>query len=408
MNMSTQKLFQEIDLPAPKVLEADTFHVLYPIPVQGERPYTFTLRVEYPGMTSEQWIEPQLVIKGVSASTPIPGKQGDSVNGFVDFILTESIVSLMINSEAWISYIVSEGAVSVPSQQMLELTVQRMLDTDLPFPEILDAEGTVLDLKKVSGPVKCKIPPMAYLRAGHVFWMRVEGQDEDLNPIYYYVAESRVVTQVEEEEGITLFIDRDWLSLCRDFSAITLIPEVNYQGNKDHNQAAELRRQTWQLLQLSYHDEINEDFETLPVGFIQAGQSIATDLITCNFLSGAGRLGGMTFGGLPGMREGKCLVLCYLESPVTPEQHVRIELKQAVVRLKFSFTSLYRGSTIVFFNSAGDVEDTVVLPHGKPPEEAYGNHFWVDVTAKITGQISAFEFTVSDYSFIDNLDMWIK
>ncbi len=395
------------ELPMPILREANTYHVLYPIPDVGVRPYMHTLRVAYPNMAQDQWIEPQILVKGLNIAIPIPGKPGDSQAGFVDFSLDEPTVGFIVGSQAWVNYLVSEGGASV-SSQVLELTVQSLESKDLLAPEIFGANGQTLDLNKISGKVKCRIPSMPYLSTNKVLWVRVEGQDENLHPITHYPLQSHEVTPEEAEQGIDFEIDREWLSGCKDYTAITVIPECNYQGAIDHNSAVELRRETWQLRQLAFSEQREIEFESLGAEFIEEKQEIVSREIVLRFLSGVGKAGVASFGPVPGMRDGKSIVFCYLSSYINPPQHLRIELKQPVVRIRFAFTSLFRGANIVFFNPGGGVEASVDLPHGLPHEESTGNNYWVDVTATSSESISAFEVNVSDYSFIDKLMTWIK
>lgn len=156
--------------PAPTVIEASGGNLLYPIPSIGVRPWVFTLEVKYPDMESGQQIKVTLVSEGVK-DLSLPMKWGDSVKGFVHFELPEAVIGLYLDSQVYISYTVTLDNVSVLSQT-LPLTVQRILDKDLPLPHMPQSQGNVLDLREIRGPIHCRLGSPPLCGSGYAYVVR--------------------------------------------------------------------------------------------------------------------------------------------------------------------------------------------------------------------------------------------
>ncbi|MBF6028673.1 hypothetical protein ICY20_13095 [Pseudomonas sp. P115] len=384
--------------PAPTVLEAIGGNQLYPIPSSGARPWVFTLEVKYPDMKDDHRIDVTLVGEGLE-DFPLPEKWGDSAKGFVHFDLTEAIIGRYVDSDAYISYTVTSGPVSVASQT-LALTVQRILDKDLPMPEMPQAVGHVLDLREIRGPIRCHLGALPYAAVGMRLWFDIEGLDVDANPIVYHVIQGRALTAQEVTEGITEVIDRDFLHLFDDYSGMTLIYYLSYKGAADKNVATELRRDTYQIRQIQQLRLETEDFDAAPSQCITIGSSVTVNKITVELLPGShGTAAIEGFGSVhPGMRVGQCIAMCRGIHSDVDQQKFLITFAEPLTRLKFAITWVHFYLRCELFDEQQNMIDDLELTGW--------SNVWADFSSD--AGIKTMVVHARDYSFLDFFSMWVK
>lgn len=384
--------------PAPTVLEAIGGNQLYPIPSVGVRPWVFTVEVNYPDMEDSHKIEVVIRAEGRNDLT-LPVKWGDSVNGFVHFELTEAIIGPLIDSDVYINYSVTSGNVSI-SSQTLALTVQRILDKDLPVPHMPQAQGNVLDLREIRGPVRCTLGALPYAAVGMRVWFDIEGLDIDSKPILHHVIQGRALTAQEVAGGITEIIDRDFLHLFADYSGMTLIFYINYKGVNDKNLATEIRRDTYQIRQVQQLRLETENFDTVPVQLMSAGGSVRGNSITVELLPGSNGTAGIEgyMAVMPGMRVGRSIAMCRNIHSDVDQQKLLITFAEPLTRVKFAITWVHFYWRVELYDEQNNLVDDLTLTSW--------SNVWADFSAD--AGIKTMLVHVRDHSFLDFFSMWIK
>jgi hypothetical protein len=383
--------------PAPTVLEAIGGVQLYPIPAVGERPWNFTLEVKYPGMADAHEIVVTIAGEGLDDVT-LPPRWGDSTTGYVHFPLTEDIIGPRIDSDVYITYTVISGNVSVVSLT-LELTIQRILDKDLPLPLMPQAKENVLDLREIREHVLVNIDALPYAQVGMRIWLDIEGLDIDSKPILYHVIQGRPLTAQEVVSGITEVIDRDFLHLFQDYSGLTYICYMSYKGSPDKNLATELRRYTYQIRQIEQLRLETEDFEAAPVQLVTAGGQIICNSLTIDLLPNSnGEAGIDWFSSKPGMRFGNSIVLCKDIHSNIDQQQMLITFANPLTRLKFAITWVHFYLRCELFDEQDNLIDDLELTGW--------SNVWADFSSA-TG-IKSMRVHARDYSFLDFFSMWVR
>ena len=386
---------------APSVPDANSGNVLYPI-LDTPAPYSYALEVRYDGMEEDQFIEPQLFVQGVAHPILIDGKFGDAAAGVVEFFITEEQMSWCIDKDVVINYKVTNGTVSVVSDD-LNLTVQRMLDKDIPMPNLPQADAqNNLDLREIRGPVIFNQPMFTFARPEMIVWCYMEGLDINGDTFIYQLIQGRILTAEEIAGGnILAVIDRDELARCQDYSAITLITWIDFQANNDWNGATELKRSTYRIRQIDSELVIDEAFEGVPLQLISQNETLSLPTMTVSLQAGTPHQAGIErFPTVePGMRSGQSLAICRGVHGSVPAQEVNIELTDKVVRIKFAITWVQLSFVVDLYDDAGNRLDSLTLGSGDLK-------VWADFSAN--SGIKLLKIRAEDYCFIDNVRMWIK
>lgn len=401
-SFSSNSIFNLLSQPlAPKLPAANSGNVLYPV-LSTPRPYNYKLEVGYPEMANDQFIEPEIWVGGLAAPIPIAGKFGDATTKKVEFDIPEALMSWCIDQDVIINYRVTSGGVSAKSDD-LNLTVQRMLDRDVPEPSLPQADAQKnLDLREIRGTVTFTQPIFAFARPGMYVWCYMEGLDLSGNVFYHQLIQGRLLLAKEITDGyIGTVIDRDELARCQDYSAITLITWISFQAINDWSHATELKRSTYRIRQIDALSVLDEDFETAPLQLIGQSQSFSLPTMTVSLPSGTPHLAGIdTYAqSIPYMRAGRSLAICRNVHGSVPPQQVVITLPQSVVRIKFAITWVQIACVINLYDQANNLIDSLTL-------SSADFQLWADFSA--SAGITRMEINASDYCFIDFVRMWIK
>lgn len=386
---------------APSVPDANSGNVLYPI-LDTPAPYSYALEVRYDGMADDQFIEPQLLVQGVEHPILLEGKYGDAAAGVVVFFITAEQMSWCIDNDLICNYTVTSETVWVVSDD-LNLTVQRLLDGDVPMPILPQADyQNNLDLREIRGPVIFRQPIFEFARPGMFVWCYMEGLDINSNLFTTQLIQGRVLTAEEITDGyISTVIDRDELARCQDYSAITLITWVSFQSVNDWNDATELKRSTYRIRQIDALSVLTEDFENAPLQLIAENESFTLPTMEVSLAAGSPHKAGITTYGwsIPDMRSGRSLAMCVNIQHSVPPQKVVIKLPNSVVRIKFAVTWVQIDCLINLYDNADNLIDCLTLGNSN-------FQLWADFSASVG--ISRIEVSASDHCFIDYVWMWIK
>ena len=383
--------------PAPTVAQAMNGNLLYPI-LSAAKPWIYELRVKYPEIDDDHIIEVTIAGEGVEDILLDP-KHGDKANGFVVFELTEAMIALFIDGDAYITYWVTSGSVSVQSITLV-LTVQRIKDADQPIPAMPQAQGKVLDLREIRELIRCTVDAIPFASTNMRVWLYLEGVDGSSQPITHHVLQGEKLEKNQVINGLDVTIDRDFLHLFLDYAGLTLVILVSYKGINDKNLATELRRDTYQIRQIQQARYEEQDFEMEPVSLISAGGSITVNHMKIDLLSGSNGVAGIDtyMAMLPGMRVGKSIAVCKNIHSNVDQQQILITFNDSLTRLRFAITWVHFYLRAELFDDQGNLIDDLTLTQW--------SNVWADFSS--AAGIKTMKLYCRDYSFLDFFHMWVK
>lgn len=383
--------------PAPTVRQAMNGNLLYPF-LSTAKPWVYELEVKYPEIDNDHLIDVKIIGEGFEDILQEP-KSGDKVNGFVVFELTEAMIALFIDGDAYITYWVTSGSVSVQSITLV-LTVQRIKDADQPIPAMPQAQGKVLDLREIRELIRCTLGAIPFASTNMRVWFDLEGLDSSSQPITHHVLQGEKLDENQVINGLDVTIDRDFLHLFQDYSGLTLIIYVNYKGINDKNLAIELCRDTYQIRQIQQARYEEQDFENEQVSLISAGGSVTVNHMKIDLLSGSNGVAGIDIYShtLPGMRVGKSIALCKNIHSNIDQQQILITFDDSLTRLRFAITWVHFYLRVELFDVQGNLIDDLTLTQW--------SNVWADFSS--AAGIKKMKLYCRDYSFLDFFYMWIK
>ncbi len=215
---------------APTVLEAlnDT---LDPINAQNGA----TVRVKFDGMQatdslSVAWTGSNQTDTWVSE--PKPG----SAFGQVDFTVPVSVLAASQGKTIEVQYAVIRNGQTTLSQP-LALPVGQLAESELPMPNVPEADDTALDLSTFPIDATVLVEAWKLIAQGQRYWIVVSGTQQNDTPYEFYVANGEIVNSTQLESGLHERLPRQELEKLQDASQFSVTLKVTFDGQIDESAA---------------------------------------------------------------------------------------------------------------------------------------------------------------------------
>ncbi|WP_442107549.1 hypothetical protein [Pseudomonas sp. NUPR-001] len=186
-----------------------------------------TVRVRYEGMLSTDILAVAWTGRN-DADSLITDQQPGNAFGSVDFPIPAAIVAASQGKTITVIYAVARnGQPGKPSQE-LALRVNTLPPSELPKPNVPEAQAGVLDLSTFSGDATITVAPWKLIGAGQRYWISVDATLANGLPYSFYPARAVEVSPAQEGTGLSVPLLRSELEKLAPDSALTITAKVSF------------------------------------------------------------------------------------------------------------------------------------------------------------------------------------
>lgn len=186
-----------------------------------------TVEVRYKGMLKTDILAVAWTGRN-DADSLITDQQPGSDDGPVNFPIPAAIVAASQGKTITVIYAVARnGQPGKPSQE-LALRVNALPPTELPKPNVPEAQAGVLDLNNFSGDASISVAPWHFIAAGQRYWISVDATLANGLPYSFYPARAVEVSPAQVGTGLSVPLLRSELEKLAPDSALTITAKVSF------------------------------------------------------------------------------------------------------------------------------------------------------------------------------------
>lgn len=223
-----------LQLPVPLVLESTVtgLNSARLNPQHVLNPPICTLRVSYTPMLASDDIQPSFVGTHGQGTPSIAARPGDPVKGYVDFILSNKVISANLGQKAVLSYIVTRAGADTASQ-LLTLTIDPFQEQVLDLVTVPQASNGIVRANMLNSVLILAWP---FISVGQAIWVDLKGAAN------LALLDGVPLTAAQFSAGrVEVTIPADYLRSLPTQSTLTIEVRVSLNGSANKTSAIRLR-----------------------------------------------------------------------------------------------------------------------------------------------------------------------
>ncbi|WP_338478008.1 hypothetical protein VRB67_16410 [Pseudomonas trivialis] len=285
-------------------------------------------------------------------------------------------------------------------------TVTRVCEvfTDLKFsvpatssiPEVSEAIEGVLDLGKFTGDATVKVRKWSFMTAGHKGWLEARGTLKNGSPYTITLMADEPITADEVENGVSRVIPRTELAKLADNSQLVFVFKTSVEACCEEGPMVVFPE--LELMVKLRLIEIEEKFEAQTLSTFPAKGGVDTPTMTITFEHGEATAGIVQFHNHAFASDNHYGVVLDIHKLPSPQIH-RFVFKNALVYLKYSWTSKQQDAAVTYFDEDNNLLQRLVYPG----DDSAG--MWLEYVPPLGKTVCSMVVEVSDHSFFDNFTM---